>query len=516
MHSNNALAVLASAVLWTCAGTAAVPAPQNRIDELVFARLAEREIPPSALCSDAVFLRRAYLDMTGTLPPAGTVWAFLGDRSEDKRARLVDDLFEHPAYADYWAQKWCDLLRVKAEFPSKLWPNAVQAYQRWLREAVRDNMPYDAFVRALLTSSGSNFRVAPVNFYRAVPSKDPQGIAEAVALTFLGQRVEGWEPARREGLEAFFSMVGYKGTAEWKEEVVYFDLEKALSNKAANVRLEGIFPDGTATVLDLDKDPRTVFVDWLVEDEQLARNLVNRIWSWLLGRGLVHEADDLRPDNPPAHPDVLDWLTRELVHHDFDARHVYRLILNSSTYQLACEPTPANAGDRVYFSHYLPRRLDAEVLIDALNQITGTRERYQSEIPEPFTFVPEHHRAITIGDGSITSPFLDMFGRPPRDTGLESERNNEVADRQALHLLNSSHVQGKIERSWRLRQAVKQTRETPRLVRRLYLEILSRPPTDAELQQAVAYFGAKGRNRTEAANDLTWALINTTEFLYRH
>ena len=508
--------VLVTVLLQASAGAAGVPEPHNRIDELVFARLAERGIPPSAPCSDAVFIRRVYLDMTGTLPRAGEVWAFLEDEREDKRARLVDDLFDHPAYPDYWAQQWCDLLRVKAEFPSKLWPNAVQAYHRWLRDAMRDNLPYDRFARALLTSSGSNFRVPPVNFYRAVPGRDPEGIAEAVALAFLGERTDRWDPARLEGLGTFFSMVGYKGTAEWKEEIVYFDLEKAFSNQAANAHLEGVFPDGTTAVLDLRRDPREVFADWLVADEQFAQAMANRIWFWLLGRGLVHEPDDFRPDNPASHPDVLAWLADELVQHEYDLRHVVRLILNSATYQLSCEHTPENVRDETYFSHYLPRRLDAEVLIDALNQVTGSRERYQSEIPEPFTFIPEQHRSVTLGDGSITSPFLDLFGRPPRDTGLASERNNTPADGQALHLLNSSHIQQKIERSWRLRQEVNRTRQTPRLVRRMYLDILSRPPTSEELDIASGYVEDHGGGRLEAAGDLVWALINTTEFLYRH
>jgi len=377
-------------------------------------------------------------------------------------------------------------------------------------------MPYDQFARSLLTSSGSNFRVPPVNFYRAVPSRTPEGLAETVALTFMGERTDRWEPQRLKGMGAFFSMVGYKGTAEWKEEIVYFDLGAALSNQAGNVRTEGVFPDGSTATLDPRQDPRLVFFDGLVRDERFAQNIVNRIWYWLMGRGLVHEPDDLRPDNPASHPDVLAWLAGELISHAYDTRHIYRLILNSSTYQLSCEHTPRNLSDETYFSHYLVRRLDAEVLIDALDQITGSRESYSSQIPEPFTFVPARHRSITLADGSITSPFLDMFGRPPRDTGLESERSNQPSDTQALHLLNSTHIQRKILQSRPLRQAVKRSGQTSPLVRRLYLSILSRPPTSAELDIAGRYFTEAGAPKMEAAADLVWALINSKEFLYRH
>ena len=491
----------------------AVPRPRGRIDELVFARWEQLGIQPARLCSDAVFVRRAYLDVIGTLPTAQEARAFLSDREPDKRSVLVDRLLEREEFADCWAMKWSDLLRVKSEFPINLWPNAVQAYHRWIRTCIRDNVPYDRFVREMLTAGGSNFRVPQVNFYRAVQSTEPQALARAVALTFMGERAENWPKERLSDMAVFFSQVGYKSTREWKEEIVFFD-----PNKAAEGLSQAVFPDGTPAKLVPDRDPREVFTDWLVAPENpwFARNVVNRIWSWLLGRGIIHEPDDVRPDNPPGNPELLAYLERELIAARYDLKHIYRLILNSNTYQLSSIPRSDHPKAAAHFAYYPLRRLEAEVLIDALNQITGTREKYSSAIPEPFTFIPEDQRSIALADGSITSSFLEMFGRSARDTGLESERNNRPTADQRLHLLNSSHIQRKIEQSRKLRFLMQVKKGNPRAtVNGLYLTILSRFPTADELQIVSGYAqsGAKGR---EAAVDLAWALINSAEFLYRH
>ena len=202
---------------------AGIATPATEIDRLVEEALRAKGITPALPCSDAVFIRRVYIDLTGRLPEAPEVVKFLADHSPGKRQALIDQLLASEAFADYWAMKWCDVLRVKAEFPINLWPNAVQAYHHWIWGAMRQNMPYDKFARALLTSSGSNFRVAPVNFYRGIQGREPSAIAGAVALTFMGTRLEGWPAERREGFSAFFSRIAFKGTAEWKEEIVHLD-----------------------------------------------------------------------------------------------------------------------------------------------------------------------------------------------------------------------------------------------------------------------------------------------------
>ncbi|MBN1506619.1 MAG: DUF1553 domain-containing protein [Sedimentisphaerales bacterium] len=509
------LTVLASSgVEPSCYESSSVLARRGPIDELVFGRLEQLGIPPASLCSDAVFVRRAYLDVVGTLPTAQEARAFLADRDPNKRSVLVDHLLEREEFADYWAMKWGDLLRVKSEFPINLWPNAVQGYHRWIRTCIKENTPYDRFVREMLTASGSNFRVPQVNFCRAVQSKEPQALAQAVALTFMGIRPDGLSNQQWSDMAVFFSHLGYKSTGEWKEEIVYFDPNE----KNPKSDTTGVLPDGTRVTLSAGRDPREAFAGWLTApgNPWFARNIVNRIWSWLLGRGIVHEPDDIRPDNPPSSPELLAFLEKELVAARFDLKHIYRLILNSRTYQLCSIPRSDKPEGTANFASYPLRRLEAEVLIDALNQITGTTEKYSSAIPEPFTFIPEDQRSISLADGSITSSFLEMFGRPPRDTGLESERSNRATADQRLHMLNSSHIQRKIEQGPRLQSLMQSRRKPQQVVDELYLTILSRFPTGEERKIVAAYGQTGGARPREVAIDLAWALINSEEFLYRH
>ncbi|MFC1634659.1 DUF1553 domain-containing protein [Planctomycetota bacterium] len=485
---------------------------RTRLDALVLPTLQKKGILPANLCSDEIFIRRVYLDVIGTLPEPEEVRKFLQNTSPRKRGALIHALLKRDEFADYWALKWCDVLRVKAEFPINLWPNAVQAYHRWIHDCLRDNMPYDQFARELLTSSGSNFRVPQVNFYRAMQGKEPSAIASAAALTFMGVRLDNWPEERQTNLETFFTRVAFKGTAEWKEEIVYLDPN-------APGPLNAVFPDGTKVKIQPGEDPRVVFADWLIDPENpwFARNICNRIWAWLLGRGIIHEPDDIRPDNPAVHPKVLAYLERELIRSDYDLRHIYSLILSSGTYQQSAIPRSDHPDTETFFACYPVRRLDAEVLIDALCWISGTKESYSSPIPEPFTFIPEANRSINLADGSITSQFLEMFGRPSRDTGLVSERNNNPSDAQRLHMLNSSHVQTKIERSKRLNALIRAAKDKKQvMIGEIYLNILSRFPAPNEMAAAEQYFETKGTSTRLAVTDLAWALINSKEFLYRH
>jgi len=494
------------------------PAPQCRIDELVWGRLKQLAIPSAKVCSDGVFVRRVYLDVLGTLPTAEEAQRFLKDSDPDKRRKLIDRLLEREELVDYWTMKWCDLLRVKSEFPINLWPNAVQAYHRWIRMSVKENMPYDRFVREMLTASGSNFRTPQVNFYRAVQIREPTAIAQAVALSFMGVRPASWPEERWSGMAAFFSEIAYKPTTEWKEEIVLFDLDKAATEAAAKTLKAAAFPDGTPARLSPGRDPREAFADWLITPTNpwFTRHIANRVWFWLLGRGIIAPADDIRPDNPPSNPELLAFLEQELVASRYDLKHLYRLILNSTTYQLSHVAGTKDSQGEANFACYPLRRLEAEVLIDALCQITGTTEQYSSIIPEPYTFMPEDQRAVALADASITSPFLEKFGRSSRDTGLESDRNNRPTASQRLHLLNSSHVRRKIETSPKLQPLLRSSgRGREEAVTELYLTILSRYPTEEELQTLAAY-SRTGSGRGTVLRDLAWALVNSPEFSYRH
>ena len=518
--------LLASATL---AGAAAQPVGQNpfesaapvvarnKIDDIVFGQITRLNIKPARLSSDAVFVRRAYLDVIGTLPTAEEARTFIDDQDPAKRQALVDRLLDRPEYADYWAMKWGDVLRIKSEFPINLWPNAVQAYHKWVKTAVRDNMPYDRFARELLTQNGSNFRVPPVNFYRAVQSKDPQTLASTVALTFMGSRTEHWTKDRLAGMAVFFSQVSYKPTGEWKEEIVYFDPAKASTAAAGTAPPSPVFPDGSKATIAPGQDPREVFAAWLVTPTNpwFARTAVNRAWYWLMGRGIIQEPDDIRADNPPSNPDLLAYLEKEFVASRYDLKALCRLIVNSTTYQLSSMPHTATPEAESNFAHAIVRPLEAEVLIDAINQITGGGEEYQSAIPEPYTFIPPDLRSIALGDGSVTSAFLETFGRPPRDSGLASERSSRPTASQRLQLLNGGDIQRKIQQSQKL-VALLQAGGGQQVLPNLYLTILSRLPTADEIKAAGGYTQSAGGNRRQAALDLAWALINTAEFRYRH
>jgi len=486
--------------------------PENNVDLRVEATLRQHGTQLRNSCSDEVFIRRIFLDMIGTLPEPNEVDTFLADKNPNKRAALIDALFTRDEFADYWAMKWCDVLRVKSEFPMNLWPNAAQAYHHWVRQAMHDNLPYDKFARELLTSSGSNFRVPPVNFYRALSARDPATIAHGVALTFMGTRLESWPQKQRDDLANCFSRVAYKKSDEWKEEIVYLNPEPAPPLKV-------VFPDGTSTVVPVDGDPRQAFADWLIapNNKWFTRAIVNRIWFWLMGRGIVQEADDLRPDNLPASPETLAVLEDALVKSHYDLRSIYRLILNSRTYQQSSVPHNDLKDPAIQFAHYTVRRLDAEVLIDALCWIGGDGEGYVSATPEPYTYIPKKNRSIALADGSITSAFLASFGRPARDTGLLSERDNRPTDAQRLYLLNSSDVQRRISRSSRLRKAIMGFMKDPAVIaRNIYLIVLSRYPTLEESAAAEQYLKTSGLEKGPASNDLAWSLINSKEFLYRH
>jgi hypothetical protein len=462
-----------------------------------------------------VFVRRLYPDVIGTLPTATEAQQFILDRNPDKRRMLIDRLLARDEYADYLTLKWGDLLRIKAEFPINLWPNAAQSYHRWVHDAIRDNKPCDQFARELITASGSNFEMPPVNFYRAMQSRTPAGIAQTVALTFLGERADHWPSNKLANLAVFFANVGYKTTAEWKEEIVFFNPASTNANALNGSPVKVAFPDGSTVKLSPDHDPRQVFADWLVKNPQFARNLANHAWTWLLGRGIVNEPDDFRADNPPSNPKLLAFLENELVSSGYNFKHLYRLILNSKTYQLASIPQSKRPEAAENFAYYPLRRLDAEVLIDALDQLTGAKEKYSSAIPEPYTFIPDNLRTIALPDGSITSSFLEMFGRPARDTGMESERNNRITAAQKLYLLNSSLMQKKIEASQMITFQTSANRPTTDIATGMYLGILSRFPTAAETKLVQDYFQSGG-SRRQAAVDVAWALMNSTEFLYRH
>jgi hypothetical protein len=481
------------------------------IDHRVRAGLRDENLNPSPLCSDEVFLRRVFIDLTGTLPGVEETLAFLKDERPDKRELLIDTLLERPEFADYQSLLWCDVLRVKAEFPINLWPNGAAVYHRWVRMAIAENLPFDQFAQKLLTSSGSNFRRPPVNFYRAVSDHEPSTLAEAVALTFLGERFPQWPEKKRQNMSEFFSRVGYKSTNEWKEEIIFWDRHPLDDPQVT-------FPDGTQTTISPDQDPRQVFADWLTspENKRFAEVAANRVWYRLLGRGIVHPPDDFREDNPPVHPRLLDYLAGELIDSGYDLRHLYRLILNSQTYQRASIARGDDSEKAAkYFACYPMRQINAEVLEDMFRHIFEVEIRYSSQIPEPFTFIPLQERTIMLSDGSVTRTVLETFGRPSRDKGLSTDRNNAVTGDSRLFFINSTELNQWIQSSQLLR-TVNGKSDRLAKIRMLWLTLLSRYPTVGELKTVETMYEESPLNDWELTRDLIWSLINTKEFSLQH
>ncbi|MDD3585836.1 MAG: DUF1553 domain-containing protein [Thermoguttaceae bacterium] len=499
--------------------------PWNQIDVLVLKQLEKKGLKPASVCSDSVFLRRVYLDLLGRIPQPFEINEFLKDTAKDKRARMIDSLLADERFYDYQTMKWADLLRIKSEFPINLWPNGAVVYHRWVREQLRNHVPYDQFARELLTASGSNFRCGPANFYRAVASRDALSYAEAVGSVFLDISTDTLSESQRNDLSQFFSRVAIKGTAQWKEEIVYWNRQPIESGKV-------VFPDGTTDAIKSDQDPRAVFAQWLTKSDNsfFKTCVVNRIWFWLFGSeigsgsqnriGMKNSMSGMTPGDEPLVPGLLEYLGNELVRNNFDLLSVYRLILNSRTYQQSSLQKEYRADSQKYFAVYPIRRIEAEVLQDIFIQIFNLQITYVSETPEPYAYIPSRQQTVQLGDAGITNSFLEMFGRATRDTGMESDRNNDITASQELFFINSNEINQWVQR--KVRQTVaggkssqKGAGQLQQQLRFLWLSIISRPPSQQELDYAVALLKS-GKNKNQVAEDLVWSLLNSKEFLCRH
>ncbi len=519
------------------------PGANNKIDDLVNAKLKELGIPASELCTDQEFLRRVSLDVIGTLPKPEETRAFLADTDPQKRAKLIDRLLQRPEYADYWTLKWGDLLRMKSETPVEMWPNAVQAYRHWVHDAILRNMSYDQFATELITATGSSFRDPPSNFYRGVPelsqptvatggnrgvARDAAHQADAMAAVFMGVRTEcmrchahptdGWTQNDHLGFSAFFAQVAFKNTKEYKEEIVCLDVDKVLTDPVTKAIVRPKPLGGEPIALAAGEDARVKLAAWLTAPANpwFANCAVNRVWYWLMRHGIVHEPDDLRPTNPPSNPQLLAYLAGELVEHKYDLKHIFRLILNSRTYQRSSQTTKGNVHDVTQFSHYLVRRLPAEALADAIAQVTGSQDNYSSYVPQPHKKLPEGFRAIQLDDGSISSGFLAMCGRPQRDSPYEHARVCRTSMAQELYLFNAQQLMDKIGKGQRIGQWLADKESDALVVEDLFLSALSRLPTEREKQADLAHLGKDPTARRAAIEDLMWVVLNTQEFLFNH
>jgi hypothetical protein len=507
----------------------------NYIDRHVFAKLKTLRLRPSDLCTDTVFLRRAYLDAIGTLPTAEEARAFLADTRPDRRARLIDALLTRPEFADLWALKWADLLRSEEKVLDK---KGVQVFQHWVRESIAAGKPLNEFARELIASRGSSYAEPAANFYRAL--RDPNSRAEAVAQVFLGIRMqcakchnhpfEQWTQTDYHSLAAFFARVQYRVLENNRkdrldkhefdgEQIVYFDREGDVQHPRTGEVLRPLFPGSATPVFPGDADRVRLLADWVAARDNpfFARAQVNRVWFHLLGRGIVEPIDDFRATNPPVNGPLLDALAKDFADHGFDLRHLVRTIMNSRTYQLTAVPNATNGDDATNFSHALIRPLQAEVLLDAVAQAT--------DVPPRFSDYPRGTKAVQLpgvgaARGRRESPtdaerFLTAFGKPIRLLTCECERSEETTLNQAFQLITGQMLNDMLaEPDNRIGRLLAANKPMGDVVDELYLTALSRPPSAAEKETALALV-AKAKDRRAGLEDLLWGLVNAKEFLLR-
>ncbi len=490
------------------------PVERNLVDTHVWNKLDHLGIPVSPLADDATFLRRVSLDMTGTLPTADEARAFLTDTSPDKRQRVVESLFLRPEYADYWAQRWADLLQVDKDVIA---PPGTVAMTRWIRRQMERNVPYDQFVRSILTVEGTTLAESPAGFYQV--QADPEKLARSVSQLFLGVRIEcaqchhhpfeRWDQRDYVALAGFFTGVDRRAVPTGGLKIV----DKAGSD-LKHPRSQEVIPaaglGAPAAVFSQPTARRRALADWMTQSDNpyLARSIVNRLWAHYMGRGLVEPIDDLRTTNPASNEPLLEALSQLLIDQKYDLRALTRMLVESQVYQLASRVEGTNAADEQNHSHAHWKPIQAEVLLDAISQSTG--------MPEKFNGWPVGTRAIQVWDNKLPSDFLDLFGRPSRQSVCACERGVEPSMAQALHLLNSTNTSNKIaDRDGRAARLAASAQTSDEIIDDLYLTTLTRLPTEAERIRLRSAF-SESTDRRETVEDILWALLNTKEFVFNH
>ena len=513
------------------AKTFTASARNNFIDELVLKKLQKLNLPPSPSCTDAEFIRRAFLDAAGILPTTDEVSAFLSSKDPQKRAKLIDTLLERPEFVDYWAYKWSDLLLITSR---RLPQPAVWSFYQHVRQGVATNKPWDRFARDILTASGGSLQNGAANYF--VLHKDLSDLTEATAVTFLGTSItcarchnhplEKWTQDQYWSMANLFGRVSLKNGERPGDVIVQSQPFGEVPHLRRGVPMPPTPLDGKPLPFDSPVDRRAYLADWLTapENPYFAKALVNRVWRNFLGRGLVEAEDDLRATNPPTNAELFDALARDFIDHKYDVKQLIRTVMNSAAYQRSSRPVPGNDSDDRFYARYLLRRLSSEVILDAYSQVTG--------VPTPFTQVgtssggqknyegyPLGTRAMQLPDSLVVSPFLDAFGRPERSAVCSCERQQDSSVGQALHINNGKTLNDKIRsKQSRVESWLKENISDEEAIRRVYLLALCREPTPGEMTR-FASFLAEGTadattGRRGALEDLFWSVLASKEFAF--
>ncbi|MSR55429.1 MAG: DUF1553 domain-containing protein [Gemmataceae bacterium] len=484
-------------------------------------------IAPSPLCTDEEFLRRVSLDLTGTLPTPKQVEAFLESKEPDKRDRLIDELLKTEEYSYVFANKWADILRVSRRSGLE---NSSR-FHAWIRDAIASDMPYDSFVRGVLAATGDEAVHPPTTWYKEL--MEPQQLADDTAQLFLGLRVgcaqchhhpyEKWSQDDYWSLAAFFGRVGRKDVPipdSKDKKAVRLGIEVLKEGKVLNRRTNQpakIQPlDGDPIQVPAGEDPRAQLVDWMANPKNpyFARAVANRYWSHFFGRGIVDPIDDMRVTNPPSNPELLDALGKELIDSKYSLKHLIKTIVRSRTYQLSSVPNDSNQLDRQSFARFYPRRLSAEVLFDAINQVTSSKAAFKlpgkGKVDKK---ADDGLRAIMLPDEGFSSYFLEVFGRPQRTSGCECERVADANLSQSLHFMNSDEMSKKFDAKADL--LVKDKRSHDEKLKELFVLVYGRQATEEQLSLTLQHVSS-ATDKKAAYSNVLWALINTREFVFNH
>ena len=498
----------------------------NFIDDLAIAKLKSLHMAPSKIADDTTFLRRAYLDATGVLPKPAAVEDFLAETAPGKRAKLVDRLLETEEFIDYWAYKWSDLLLVSSR---RLNSTAMWAFYNWIRDSVKANKPWNKFAREIFLSSGNTRENGALNYF--VLHKDPIELSENATQAFLGQRImcarchnhplEKWTQTQYYQMANLFARIGVKNGPAAGENIIF----AKDSGDVLHPRLARALPptplDGQSMPLDSTEDRRVVFANWLTSpsNPMFARTVVNRVWANFMGRGLVDPVDDVRAANPASNEELFAALAKDFVEHGYDVRRLIRTIMNSTVYQLSSEANATNQSDNIYYSKHIVRRLPAEVILDAMSQVTGA--------PTAFAGYPAGTRALQLPDTQVKSEFLTSFGRPPRNICDAAERSSDPTIAQALHIINGDTLNKKLSApEGTIPLLLKLGLSDQRILEYMFLSAYSRYPAPAErqtlsaaLEKAALTKGVEEARRDahrQALEDMAWAMLTSKEFLFSH
>jgi len=490
----------------------------NFVDLHTLAKWKQLGIIPSDLCSDSEFIRRAMLDICGTLPNAKEVQDFIADADANKRAKLVDAFLDRQEYADYFTLKWADILRVKRRNNANL-RRSTFGFSSWINKQILTDTPYDQFVREILAAQGDVSTSPPVAWYREI--RTAEAAVDDAAQVFLGLRIqcarchhhpfEKWSQDDYYGFAAFFARIGRKAGLEGiqEEQRIFAQRTGEVNHPKTGKAMKPKGLDAPELDIAADQDRRQFLADWLGDPENqfFAKAVSNRMWAHFFSRGIVNPEDDMRVTNPPSNQELLDALAKDLIAHKYSLKHLIRTICTSRTYQLSSIPNDFNKHDKQNYARYFPKRMQAEVMHDAIVDVTGS--------PSGFAGLPAGTRAIKLPDESSATYFLTVFGKPQRESACECERVGQANLAQSLHLLNSNEIQGKISGGTRIAAWMneKEKSDSDKMTE-LFLTSYARTPTAEEMEIALKHIEAKKDKKKEAYEDLVWALINTKEFLF--